>query len=83
MILHALAVKRVFCYLKGKKDKVILLKPNESNNIDCHVDSGLAGLFVVEDEPKPIGAKSRAGSVMKYCDVLVLRVSQIQTQIAL
>jgi hypothetical protein len=68
--------------LKGTKDKGILLKPDESNKIDCHVDSGFAGLFVVEDEPKPICATSRAGSVMKNCDVLILRVSQMQTQIA-
>jgi hypothetical protein len=69
--------------LKGTKDKGILLKPDESNKIDCHVDSGFAGLFLVEYGPKHICAKSRAVSVMKYCDVLILRVSQMQTQIVL
>jgi hypothetical protein len=82
-ISHALPVKRIFCYLKGTKDKGIILKTNKSTKIDFNVDSGFAGLFVVEDGLKPIFAKSKAGSVIKYCDVPILWVSQMQTQIAL
>jgi hypothetical protein len=40
-------------------------------------------LFAVEDGLKHIGAKSRTGYVIKYCDVPILWVSKIQTQIAL
>jgi hypothetical protein len=76
---HALPVKSVFCYLKVKKDKGIILKTDKGYKIDCHADSGLAVLFVVEDGLKPICAKSRAGSVIKYCDVPILWVSQMQT----
>ena len=80
---HAIAVKRILRYLKGTKDKGIIFKPNKSNKIDCHVDSDFAGLFSVEDGLKPICAKSRTGYVIKYCDVPILWVSKMQTQIAL
>jgi hypothetical protein len=81
--LHALSVKRTFRYLKGTKYKGIIFKPNKSNKIDCHLDSDFSGLFAVEDGLKPICAKSRTGYVIKYCDVPILWVSKIQTQIAL
>jgi hypothetical protein len=80
---HAIAVKRILRYLKGTADKGIILKPNKSNNIDCHVDLDFAGLFGVEDGLKPICAKSRTGYVIKFCDVPIIWVSKMQTQIAL
>jgi hypothetical protein len=55
---HAIAVKRILRYLKGKKDKGIIFKPNKSKKIDCRVDSDFAGLFAVEDGLKPIYAES-------------------------
>jgi hypothetical protein len=42
-----------------------------------------AGLFGVEDELKPSCAKSRTGYVIEFCDVPILWVSKMQTQIAL
>jgi hypothetical protein len=66
---HALAVKRNLKYLKGTADKGIISKPNKSSKIDCHVDSDVAQFFGVEDELKPICAKSRTGYVIKFCDV--------------
>jgi hypothetical protein len=71
------------CYLKGTSDKLIILKPNESNKIDCHVDSNFAGLFGVEDGLKPICDKSLTGYAIKFCDVPILWVSKMETQIAL
>jgi hypothetical protein len=47
-ILHALPVKRIFCYLKGTKDKGIILKTDKSNKIDCRVDA--ASLSVPSQE---------------------------------
>jgi hypothetical protein len=80
---HAIAVKRILRYLEGTPDKGIIFKPNKSNKIDCRVDSNFAGLFGVEDGLKPICAKSRTGYVIKFCDVHILWVSKMQTQIAL
>jgi hypothetical protein len=69
--------------LKGTKDKGIIFKRNKRNKIDCHVDSDFAGFFAVEDGRKPICVKSRTGYVIKYCDVPILWVSKMQTQISL
>jgi hypothetical protein len=80
---HAIAVRRILRYLKGTADKGIIFKPNKSNTIDCRVDSDFAGLFGVEDGLKPICAKSRTGYVIKFCDVPILCVPKMQTQIAL
>jgi hypothetical protein len=80
---HALAVRRILRYLKGTSYKGITFKPNKSNTIYCHVDSDFAGLFGVEYGLTPICAKSSTGYVIKFCDVLVIWVSKIQTQIAL
>jgi hypothetical protein len=80
---HALVVNRILRYLKGTSDKGIIFKPNKSNKIYCHVDSDFAGLFGVEDGLKSICDKSRTGYVIKFCDVPILWVSKIQTQIAL
>jgi hypothetical protein len=80
---RAIAIKRILRYLKGTKNKGIIFKPNKSNKIDCHVNSDLDGLFSVEDGLKPICTKSRTGYAIKYCDVPILWVSKMQTQIAL
>jgi hypothetical protein len=47
------------------------------------VDSDFAGLFAVEYGIKPICTKSRTEYVIKYCDVPILWVSNMQTQITL
>jgi hypothetical protein len=80
---HAIAVKRILRYLKGTVDKGIIFKTNKSNKIDCYVDSFFAGLFGVGDGLKPICAKSRTGYLTKFCDVPIIWVSKMQTQIAL
>jgi hypothetical protein len=70
-------------YLKRTADKGIIFKPNKSNNMDCHVDSYVAGLFGVQDGLKPICARSRTGYAIKFYDVPIIWVSNMQTQIAL
>jgi hypothetical protein len=80
---HAIAVKIIIRYLKGTADKGIIFKPNKSNKIYCRVDSDFVGLFGFEDGLKPICAKLRTGYVIKFCDVPILWVSKMQTQIAL
>jgi hypothetical protein len=80
---HALAVKIIIIYMKVTADKGIIFKPNKINKIDCHVGSDFSGLFGVEDGLKLICAKSITGYVIKFCNVPLLWVSKIQTQIAL
>jgi hypothetical protein len=80
---HDMAVKLIMRCLKRTVDTGIIFTPNKSNKIDCRVDSYFAGLFGVEDELKPICAKSRTVSVIKFGDVPIMWVSKMQTQIAL
>jgi hypothetical protein len=80
---HDVAVKLIPRYLKGNPYKGIIFKPNKSNNIDCCVDSEFSGLFGVEDRLKPICAKSRTGYVIKFFDIPILWVSNMQTHIVL
>jgi hypothetical protein len=80
---HEMTVKRVLRYLKGTADKGIIFKPHKSNTIYFHVDSDVAGLFRVEYGLTPICVKSITGYVIKLCDVPIMWVSKMQTQIAL
>jgi hypothetical protein len=81
--IHAVAVKRILQYLVGTRDTGIFFKPNNSNQIDCHVDAEFAGLFSVEDGQNPVSVKSRTGYVIFFCGVPLLWVFKLQTLIAL
>jgi hypothetical protein len=58
---HAVAVKRILCYICVTRDKGIYFQPNRSNQIDCHVDADFVGLFGVEDGQDIVSVKSRTG----------------------
>jgi hypothetical protein len=80
---HALAVKRILRYLQGTKEGGTIFKPDKSWKVDCYVDSDFAGLYKAEHDQDPVSAKSRTGYVIKFCNVPILWVSKMQTQIAL
>jgi hypothetical protein len=80
---HALAVKRILRYLQGTKEGGAIFKPDKSWKVDCYVDSDFAGLYKAEHDRDPVSAKSRTGYVIKFCNVPILWVSKMQTQIAL
>jgi hypothetical protein len=78
---HLLSAKRILRFLKVTSDKLIIFKPAKSYKIGCHADSYFDGLFGVEDGLEPMCTKSRTGYVIKFCDVPILWVSKMQTQI--
>ena len=81
---HAIAVRRFLRYLQKTKTMGLLLKPTNTQRVDCyHVDADFAGLFAVENNQDPISVKSRPGYVVLYKESPLLRVSKMQTQIAL
>jgi hypothetical protein len=80
---HALAVKRILCYLQGTKDCGTIFRPDKSMKVDCYVDADFDGLWKAQHDQDPICAKSLTGYVIKFCNVPVLWVSKMQTQIAL
>lgn len=55
---HAEGVKRIIRYLQGTKDKGILLRPDESQGVDCYVNADFAGLWKSEDSQDPVSVKS-------------------------
>ena len=80
---HAQAVKRIIRYLKGTRDKGLILCPTNDNSIKCYVDADFAGLYSSEDSESPLSVKSRTGYVIFYSGCPLLWVSRLQTQIAL
>jgi hypothetical protein len=74
---HAVAVKRILCYLCGTHDKGIYFQPNRSNQSDCHVDAYFSGLFGVEDGQEIVSVKSRKGYVIFFCGVPLLWLSKL------
>jgi hypothetical protein len=80
---HAVAVKRILCYLKTTADKGLIMTPGDDHRVDCYVDSDFAGKFSVEDSQDPVSVKSRTRCVILYRGTPLLWVSKLQTQIAL
>ena len=80
---HALAVKRILRYLKGTKDKGMILTPFDDLRVDCYVDADFAGQYQSEDHQDPTCVKSRSGYLITFLGCPLLWGSKLQTQIAL
>ena len=80
---HAIAVKHILRYLKGTHDKVLVIKPNNEQTLDCYVDSDFAGIYSHLTNQDPSSTKSRTGYVILYQGCPILWVSKMQTQCAL
>jgi hypothetical protein len=84
--LHERALERIGQYLKGTKNKGLILHPIHSNDgefkIDCYVDADFAGLWGYEDTQDPSCVKSRTGYVIFLNDCPVVWSSKLQTDIA-
>jgi hypothetical protein len=79
---HAQAVRWIARYLKGTKDKGIILKPLEQS-FECYVDADFAGNWDPSDTVSPSTAKSRSGFVIKYAGCPIVWASKMQTEVAL
>lgn len=81
---HAIAVKRILRYLKGTKDKGMILSPSNNDfEVNCYVDADFAGLWGVEYDQDPVCVKSRTGFLIMFMGCPLHWVSKLQTQIAL
>jgi hypothetical protein len=79
---HAKAVRWIGRYLKGTRDKGLILKPQE-HSFDCFVDSDFSGNWDPSDTTDPATAKSRSGFVIKYAGCPIVWASKMQTEVAL
>jgi hypothetical protein len=82
MVEHAQAIRWIARYLKGTKDKGIVLKPLEQS-FECFVDADFAGNWDPTDTVSPSTAKSRSGYVIKYAGCPIVWASKMQTEVAL
>ena len=55
---HAVAVKSIVWYLKGTRDRVLVLCPKDDWKIDCCVDADFYRLWGSGDLEDPVVAKS-------------------------
>ena len=75
-------MKRICQYLKGTKNKGMLLFPSKQLTVDCFVDSDFAGQWNAEDPEDPLCVKSQMGYVLMVGNCPVHRVPKLQTEIA-
>ena len=80
---HERAVKRIVRYLKGTRDKGIILKPDPDDGIKCYVDADFAGSYCDQTRDEPMSVFSRTGYVLFYFGCPVLWVSKMQSEISL
>ena len=82
---HELALEQIGQYLKGTRDKGLVLRPNnvEELAIDVFVDADFAGMWGYEDKDNPVSVKSRTGFVIFIANCPVIWASKLQTDIAL
>jgi hypothetical protein len=81
---HERALERIGQYLKGTKDRGLILEPTKDNNlkIDAYVDADFAGMWGHEDAQDPTSVKSRTGFVIFIANCPVIWSSKLQTDIA-
>ena len=79
---HAKAVFRIGQYLKGTRDKGIILKPNDDLKIDCYVDADFAGRWNKLETHDPHSVRSRTGYIILVGNCPVFWHSKMQTEIS-
>lgn len=80
---HEVALKRIGRYLKGTRERGLVLNPADSLELELFVDADFAGLHGYEDPDDPSSVKSRTGYVICIAKCPVLWVSRLQTETAL
>jgi len=77
---HEEALIRIGLYLKGTRDKGLILTPNSSVlNVEAFPDADFGGLYGHEHPSDPACVKSRTGFVIKVANCPVLWKSQLQS----
>ena len=80
---HEEAVKRICRYLLKVRDKGLIMKPDPSRGLECHVDADWAGSWQDRSSNDPRSAHSRTGYVITYAGCPIIWASKMQSLIAL
>jgi hypothetical protein len=80
---HEQAIKRIVCYLKRTPDKGLILRPDVSRGLECHVDADFAGGFSPEYSDDATACYSWTGFIIWFAGCPLISTSKLQTTIAL
>ena len=80
---HEEAVKRIARYLLNTKTKGLVLKPDKTRGLECHVDADFAGAWTQHSSLDPLSCHSRTGFMISYAGCPILWKSKVQSLIAL
>ena len=80
---HEEAVKRICRYLLKTKTKGLVLKPDLTKGLQCHVDADFAGMWSHHPNSDPFTCHSRTGFVISYAGCPILWKSKVQSLVAL
>ena len=68
------------CYLKGTRDKGLILKPDSLSSFECWGDSDFTGNWRPQDAPHDsMTSKSRAGWVIQFAGCRLTWAAKVQT----
>ena len=80
---HEKALIKIVRYLKGTKDKGIILNADKTRGIECYVDASFAPGWKAEDANEASNLLSRTGYIIYYASVPVHWCSKMQSEITL
>jgi hypothetical protein len=80
---HRDAIKWLGRYLKGTRDKGLILNPDGKSGLEVYVDTDFVGNWDPDDTQSRDSARSRHGYIIKYNGCLILWKSQMATEIAM
>ena len=80
---HTRAIKHLIRYLKGTRDKGLILDPKD-HSFDCWADADFAGNWNKLEAPTDVAtARSRTGYTISYAGCPLVWASKLQVEIAL
>ena len=80
---HGYSVKLITRYLKGTKDKGLIILINKNLQVECHVDADFYEWWNAEHEQYLTCVKSYTGYFILFMNFPLLRTSKLQNQIYL
>lgn len=80
---HEEAVKRICRYLLKTKNQGLILRPDSTRGLECHVDADFAGTWQDRSAHDPSSVLSRTGFVISYAGCPIVCTSKMQTLTAL
>jgi len=80
---HGAALKWLGRYLKGTRDKGLILKPKDGRDLEVYVDADFVGNWHESEGDRRDTARSRHGYIIMYAGVPLSWKSQLQGEICL